>query len=58
MWESIDVDRHYIGAFNILDEEISGELIYNKQNGVILLNITKEINLMTPIGKMYGNIPA
>lgn len=34
MWENIDIDididRHYTGVFQILDEPISGELIYNK----------------------------
>lgn len=33
MWENVDIDRHYTGVFQILDEPISGELIYNKQNG-------------------------
>lgn len=44
MWENKDVDRHYTGVFQILEEQISGELIYNKQDGVILLNIIKEVD--------------
>ena len=31
MWDNIDKDKHYTGSFNILGEEISGELIYNKK---------------------------
>ncbi|MCQ2741575.1 MAG: hypothetical protein MJ210_05650, partial [Alphaproteobacteria bacterium] len=57
MWENIDVDRHYTGVFQILDEQISGELIYNKQKGVIMLNIIKEVGYKTPIGKSYADIP-
>ena len=38
MWENIEIDRHYTGVFNIFDDQISGELIYNKKNGVQLYN--------------------
>ena len=43
MYENIGQDRHYTGTFTILNEEISGELIYNQQNGIILINLIKKI---------------
>lgn len=55
MRDNIDIDRHYAGAFNISGEEIAGELIYNKENGVILLNLVKRLT-DTPIGSSYGNL--
>lgn len=57
MWENIDIDRHYTGMFQILDEPISGELIYNKQNGTILLSLIKEVNSKSFFGKSYGTQP-
>ncbi|NBK00585.1 hypothetical protein D5282_25990 [bacterium 1xD8-48] len=54
MWENIEQDRHYTGIFNIGDEHISGELIYNKKNGVILLNVIKELEDEFCLGKSYG----
>lgn len=57
MWENIDIDRHYTGMFQILDEPISGELIYNKQNGTILLSLIKELNSKSFFGKSYGTQP-
>ena len=57
MLDNTRMDRHYTGEFNILDEKISGDLIYNKQNGVILLNLIKEINSESLFGKSYGTIP-
>lgn len=57
MWENKDVDRHYTGVFQILEEQISGELIYNKQDGVILLNIIKEVDSKSLFGKSYGTLP-
>lgn len=50
-------DRHYTGVFQILGEQISGELIYNKQNGVILLNLIKEVSDEKIFGKSYGTLP-
>ena len=55
MWENIDKDRHYTGVFNIFGEDISGELIYNKKNGVILLNVAKNITDISSFGKSYSN---
>ncbi len=57
MWENIDIDRHYTGVFQILGEPISGELIYNKQNGTILLNLIKEASSESFFGKSYGTQP-
>ena len=57
MYENIGQDRHYTGTFTILNENITGELIYNKQNGVILLNLIKEIDSKSFWGKSYGNLP-
>lgn len=56
MWENIEQDRHYIGVFNILDEHISGELIYNKKNGVIILNLVKELSEEIVLGKSYRTL--
>ena len=55
MWENIDIDRHYTGMFQILDEPISGELIYNKQNGTILLSLIKEVSSKSFFGKSYNS---
>lgn len=52
-----ELDIHYTGVFKILDEQISGELIYNKQNGVILLNLVKQVNAEDFFGKSYGILP-
>ena len=43
--------------FQILDEPISGELIYNKQNGTILLSLIKEVTSKSFFGKSYGTQP-
>ncbi len=56
MWENIDKDIHYSGVFNILGEEISGELIYNKKKGTILINVIKNIRDVSPLGRSYANI--
>lgn len=57
MWENIDIDRHYTGVFQISGEPISGELIYNKQNGTILLSLIKEVSSESFFGKSYGTQP-
>ncbi len=57
MWENIDIDRHYTGVFQILDEYISGELIYNKQKGIILINLAKKVTADSLFGKSYGTLP-
>ena len=57
MHENTGFDRHYTGTFAILDEKIDGELIYNQQNGVLLLNLIKEINSTSLMGKSYGTLP-
>lgn len=50
-----NIDRHFAGTFNIGEEEITGELIYNKESGVTLLNLVKQLS-DTPLGKSYGNL--
>lgn len=50
-----NIDRHFAGTFNIGGEEITGELIYNKEKGVALLNLVKQLT-DTPVGKSYGNL--
>lgn len=55
MRENIDIDRHYAGTFNICGEEITGELIYNKEKGVTLLNLVKQLT-NSPLGSSYGNL--
>ena len=57
MYENIGQDRHYTGTFTILNEEISGELIYNQQNGIILINLIKKIQSASLFGKSYGTLP-
>ena len=57
MYENIGQDRHYTGTFTILNDEISGELIYNQQNGIILINLIKKIQSASLFGKSYGTLP-
>ena len=45
-----NMDRHFAGKFNIGDEEITGELIYNKESGVTLLNLIKQLT-DAPLGR-------
>lgn len=52
MWEDIDIDRHFLGKFNIDGEELQGEIMYNKESGVIWLKIQREVS--TQPGKSYG----
>ena len=49
------MDRHFAGKFNIGDEEITGELIYNKESGVTLLNLIKQLT-DAPLGRSYPNL--
>ena len=46
---------HFTGTFNIGGEEITGELIYNREKGVTLINLVKQLT-DTPIGGSYGNL--
>ena len=54
MWENIDMDRHLLGEFELDGEKLHGEIIYNKENGVILLKIEREVCKLS--GKSYGSI--
>lgn len=49
------MDRHFTGTFNIDGEKISGELIYNKENGVTLLNLVKQLTDV-PVGRTLSNL--
>lgn len=53
MWEKADESRHFIGKFNLDELEITGELIYNKAKGFMLLNLTRQVDAF---GKYYGKI--
>lgn len=50
-----NMDRHFAGKFNIGGEEITGELIYNKENGVTMLNLVKQLT-DAPLGRSYPNL--
>lgn len=50
-----NMDQHFIGIFNINGEEMSGQLIYNKERGVTLLSIVKQLTDI-PVGKDYRNL--
>lgn len=50
-----NMDRHFAGTFNIDGEEITGELIYNKENGITMLNILKQLT-DSPLGRSYPNL--
>lgn len=50
-----NIDRHFTGSFNIDGEEITGELIYNKEKGVIMLNLVKQLT-DAPLGRRYHNL--
>ena len=49
-------ENRYIGTFTILNEEIDGEIIHNKKTGTIFLNLAKQLNEETFMGKSYANI--
>lgn len=51
-----NMDRHFTGMFNIGGEEIAGDLIYNKESGVTLLNLVKQLTDTSVFGKSYGNL--
>lgn len=48
-------DMHFTGRFDIGGEEISGELIYNKERGVTMLNLVKQLTDL-PLGMSYPNL--
>lgn len=50
-----NIDQHFAGTFNIDGEEITGELIYNKEKGVTMLNLIKQLTDV-PIGRNYPNL--
>lgn len=55
MWDNTDLDRHVLGEFCLNGENLQGEIVYNKENGIILLIIRRETN--KSLGRYYGLIP-
>lgn len=53
-----DNEKRYIGTFNILGEEIDGEIIHNKKTGIIILSLAKQLDEKIFFGKSYANISA
>ena len=41
MFDNRGQDQHYVGNFQVLDETFAGEIIYNKERGVIWLSLAK-----------------
>lgn len=50
-------ENRYVGKFTILDEEIDGEIIHNKKMGIIILNLAKQLDEKSFVGKSYANMP-
>ena len=44
-------ENRYVGKFTILDEEIDGEIIYNKKTGIIILNLAEQLDEKTFYGQ-------
>ena len=55
MREHTDMDRHILGEFQIGEESLLGEIIYNHESGIIWLKLEQEVP--KGIGKSYGSIP-
>ena len=53
--QNINMDEHYPGTFNIGGEKLNGELIYNKEHGIIMLFIVKQF-VNDSLGKHYSNL--
>lgn len=56
MTENYAKDQHYVGNFHVLDENIAGEIVYNKERGVILLNLAKTCQDPNTALKSYGTL--
>lgn len=56
MWEKPEIDRHLLGRFQINNEELSGDIIYNKERGTIFLSITK--GLYRECGHSFSSMPS
>lgn len=50
-----NIDQHFTGTFNIDGEKITGELIYNEEKGVTMLNLMKQLTDAL-IGRSYPNL--
>lgn len=55
MHELTDMDQHILGKFQIDDESLHGEILYNKEHGIIRLKLEREV--LKGIGKSYSSIP-
>lgn len=49
-------ERHYIGQFNILNEQIDGEIVYDIETGNIFLSLARELGEKELMGKGYAKI--
>lgn len=49
-------ERHYIGQFNILNEQIDGEIVYNTETGNVFLSLARELGEKELMGKGYAKI--
>ncbi len=56
MWNDAERDCHYAGTFNVAGDDIPGEMIYNKQSGMIILSLIKQLPDSSSLGKIYGNL--
>lgn len=54
MQENIGQDRHYAGEFSVANNSFPGEIVYNKENGIILLALSKEVE---GPGKSFDRLP-
>ena len=56
MSDNYEREKHFVGTFQILDESLTGEILYNKKNGKILLSISKTSAEKGRILKSYGTL--
>lgn len=56
MYEDIDYDAHHVGEFDLDGDIFSGELIFNRKKGGIVLHLTKELTDEELFSKHYGII--
>lgn len=54
MWDNIDQNRHIIGEFLLDGETIPGEVVYNRNSGMIILCLTRILDKPYSLGKSYG----
>lgn len=49
-------EQHFVGKFDIASEKIEGHLIFNNDNGIILLNLSKKLTDQEIMGRPYSHI--